>query len=74
MILGYSLENGRLLSLQRQCFQTKERANTACTGQVRAFRRTFREAAPSGGFGVWWLYPPNPALAGNALPLGSLTS
>jgi hypothetical protein len=29
-------------------------------------RRTFSEAAPRGGFGVWWLCPPNPALAGNA--------
>jgi len=26
----------------------------------------FREEAPNGGFGVWWLSPPNPALAGNA--------
>jgi len=40
--------------------------NTACIGQVRAFAHTFREAAPNGGFGVWWLCPPNPALAGNA--------
>jgi len=40
--------------------------NTACTGQVRAFRRTFRESGPNGGFGLWWLYPPHPALAGNA--------
>jgi predicted kinase len=23
-------------------------------------------AAPNGGFGVWWLFPPSPALAGNA--------
>jgi len=36
------------------------------TGQVRAFAHTFREAAPKGGFGVWWLCPPIPALAGNA--------
>ena len=42
------------------------RANIACTGQVRAFARTFGEAAPRGGFGVWWLHPPIPALAGNA--------
>jgi hypothetical protein len=27
---------------------------------------TFSEAAPNGGFGVWRLCPPNPALAGNA--------
>jgi hypothetical protein len=47
-------------------FETQNRANTACTGQVRAFARTFREAAPRGGFGVWWFFPPNPALAGNA--------
>ena len=33
---------------------------------MRAFAHTFREAAPNGGFGVWWLCPPNPALAGNA--------
>jgi hypothetical protein len=33
---------------------------------VRAFRRTFGEADPRGGFGVWWLSPPNSALAGNA--------
>ena len=40
--------------------------NTACTGQVRAFAHTFGEAAPRGGFGVWWFCPPIPALAGNA--------
>jgi hypothetical protein len=28
--------------------------------------RTFREAAPNGGFGIWWLYPLSPALGGNA--------
>ena len=39
-------------------------AHTACTGQVRAFAHTFEKAAPRGGFGIWWLYPPNPALAG----------
>jgi hypothetical protein len=33
---------------------------------VRAFARTFGEAAPNGGFGVWWLFPSSPALAGNA--------
>jgi len=44
--------------------------NTACTGQVRGFARTFGEAAPNGGFGVWWLCPPNPALAGNAPAVG----
>jgi hypothetical protein len=44
----------------------QKRPNTACTGQVRAFRRTFGDSGPNGGFGVWWLYPPNPALAGNA--------
>jgi len=22
--------------------------------------------SPNGGFGVWWFFPPNPALAGNA--------
>ncbi|MCJ7734216.1 MAG: hypothetical protein MUP11_06685, partial [Anaerolineales bacterium] len=40
--------------------------NTACTGQVRAFRPHFRDSAPNSGFGVWWLFPPSPALAGNA--------
>jgi len=40
--------------------------NTACTGQVRAAARTFGEGGPNGGFGVWWLCPPIPALAGNA--------
>jgi hypothetical protein len=25
------------------------------------------------GFGVWWLFPPNPALADNASPLGGLS-
>jgi hypothetical protein len=34
---------------------------TPRTGQVRAFAHTFREAAPNGGFGVWWFCPPNPA-------------
>jgi len=29
-------------------------------------RSSFREAAPNGGFGVWWFCPPSPALAGNA--------
>jgi hypothetical protein len=33
---------------------------------VRGFARTFGTPAPNGGFGVWWLFPPNPALAGNA--------
>ena len=33
---------------------------------MRAFRRTFEEAAPRGRFGIWRLCPPNPALAGNA--------
>jgi len=28
-------------------------------------RPHFRDSAPNGGFGVWWLFPPNPALAGN---------
>ena len=37
-----------------------------CTGQVRAFAHTFGVSAPTGGFGVWWLCPPNPALASNA--------
>jgi len=40
--------------------------NTACTGQVRGVARTFGLAAPNGGFGVWWFFPPTPALAGNA--------
>jgi len=26
----------------------------------------FQVSGPNGGFGVWRLYPPNPALAGNA--------
>jgi hypothetical protein len=26
----------------------------------------FRDSGPNGGFGVWWLCPPIPALAGNA--------
>jgi hypothetical protein len=39
--------------------------NTACIGHARAFRRTFREVAPNGGFGVWWLSPPISTLAGN---------
>jgi hypothetical protein len=26
----------------------------------------FRGRGPNGGFGVWQLFPPNPALAGNA--------
>jgi len=43
-----------------------------CTGQGRAFHRPFGVAAPNGGFGVWWLCPPIPALAGNAIPLGGL--
>jgi len=29
-------------------------------------RPHFRDSGPNGGFGVWWLLPPNPALAGNA--------
>jgi hypothetical protein len=29
-------------------------------------RPHLRDSGPNGGFGVWWLYPPNPALAGNA--------
>jgi hypothetical protein len=33
---------------------------------VRAFAHTFGVAAPNGGFGIWWLFSPNPALAGNA--------
>jgi len=52
-------------SWQRK-FLPKKRPNTACTGQVRAFAHTFEEAAPKGGFGVWWFCPPTPALAGNA--------
>jgi len=32
---------------------------------------TFGEGGPNGGFGVWWLFPPIPALAGNAIPLGT---
>jgi hypothetical protein len=36
-------------------------------------RHTFREAAPNGGFGVWRLHPPNPALAGNACPWAALS-
>jgi abhydrolase domain-containing protein 6 len=35
-------------------------------GQVQAFAHTFREAAPKGGLGIWWLFPRSPALAGNA--------
>jgi len=45
---------------------SQKRANTACTGQVRAVGRTFESAAPNGGFGFWWFFPPHPALAGNA--------
>jgi hypothetical protein len=30
------------------------------------FRPHFRDSGPNGGFGVWQLFPPNPALAGNA--------
>jgi hypothetical protein len=41
-------------------------ANFAFTGHVRGFTHTFGDDAQSGGFGVWWLFPPNPALAGNA--------
>jgi len=26
----------------------------------------FRGRGPNGGFGIWWFFPPNPALAGNA--------
>jgi hypothetical protein len=26
----------------------------------------FRDSGPNGGFGVWWLCLPSPALAGNA--------
>jgi len=33
---------------------------------VRAVAHTFGEGGPNGGFGVWWLCPPHPALAGNA--------
>jgi hypothetical protein len=33
---------------------------------VRAFAHTFGILALNGGFGVWWLSPPTPALAGNA--------
>jgi hypothetical protein len=33
---------------------------------VRAFSHTFGDSGPNGGFGVWRLCPPNPALAGNA--------
>jgi hypothetical protein len=40
--------------------------NTACTGQVRGFRPHFWVSGPNGGFGIWWFFPPNPALAGNA--------
>jgi len=40
--------------------------NTASTGQVRGFARTFGEAAQRGRFGIWWFCPLNPALAGNA--------
>jgi hypothetical protein len=29
-------------------------------------RPHFRDSGPNGGFGVWWLLPPNPAAAGNA--------
>jgi len=29
-------------------------------------RPRFRGSGPNGGFGVWWLCPPGPALAGNA--------
>ena len=29
-------------------------------------RPHFRDSGPNGGFGIWWLFPPNPALAGNA--------
>ena len=50
----------------KKTLTNKKRANTACTGQVRAFAHTFGVAAPRGGFGVWWLRSPSPALAGNA--------
>jgi len=26
----------------------------------------FQISGPNGGFGVWWFFPPSPALAGNA--------
>ena len=29
-------------------------------------RPHFRGFGPDGGFCVWWFFPPNPALAGNA--------
>jgi len=38
--------------------------NTACTGQVRALPTLSGILAPNGGFGVWRLFPPNPARAG----------
>jgi hypothetical protein len=34
-------------------------------------RPHLRDSGPNGGFGVWWLCPPIPALAGNASPLGA---
>jgi hypothetical protein len=49
-----------------------ERSELAKAAQHRVHRtsagraRTFREAAPRGGFGVWRLFQPHPALAGNA--------
>jgi len=30
------------------------------------FRPHFQGFGHNGGFGIWWFFPPNPALAGNA--------
>jgi hypothetical protein len=43
----------------------RKATNTAYRTSAGA-AHTFREAAPIGGFGVWWLCPPHPALAGTA--------
>ena len=48
-----------------QVVSREQVAHKACTRQVLAFAHTFGEAAPNDGFGVWWLRPPHPALAGN---------
>jgi hypothetical protein len=44
----------------------KNRAQHRVHRTSAGIRPHFRGSGPNGGFGVWWLYPPIPALAGNA--------
>jgi len=65
MIMRTAFQRWRAVFMLERIINLSKAVGSTLSGQ-ESNPPAFREAAPNGGFGVWWLSPPNPALAGNA--------